>query len=612
MLRLLLVVLTATAILTGVATRGRAAECNLSMFPAKLVDNQSGAILISVQPGDKPAVFMLDTGGFWSVIRRRDVGDLPLRHAPVVGYGAGGTSFDSYVRIPSFKIGPGDLPNVDFMVVPDEMAADDRIDGALGANFLHNFDLEIDLANNVVNFFTPSGCGERAVYWPNQGVAAVPLVKDDSRLLHVTMNLDGKPVRTLIDTGASQTILSLAAADDLFDLHPDSPGVESAGNSTTADGKELPLLRHQFRVLALGGIQFLNPWLTLAEDRISWRMGFGWRSDALILGTHQLRQLHLYISYKDRMLYATASAGPVTGAPAGPAQAVAVTKLDPLDWRVIHPLLDSVQNHMRARQPDLALADATEIIRRYPNAAVGYVNRGLLEARTGKLEDAVADFGLAIKIAPAVEDYYAMRSRVLKQLHRDELAKADLDQAIALDPKQAVAYRARAALLLSKGDYRRAQADLDQAVTLGPPNARVYAIRAELQAKQGHDNLAVDEIDRALALSPRSSPLHNDSCWYRAILGQLDAALAACDQAVALDPRSAAALDSRGFVKLKLKRPTDAIADYDAAIALRPTFAGSLYGRGLAKQARGDAKGGKADLLAAQKLQPDIAETFGR
>ena len=634
----------AGAMLSGGTSR--AAECDLSMFSAKLVENNTGAILISVGLGEKPAVFMIDTGSFWSVIRRRDVGELPLRHAPVAGYGAGGSKFDSYVKIPSFKIGPGDLPNLDFMVVPDEMAADDRIDGVIGANFLHNFDLEIDLANNVVNFFTPSGCGERAVYWPHQSIAAVPLEKDDSRLLHLTMDLDGKPVRTLIDTGASQTILSLAAADDLFDLHSDSPGVEAAGSSRTADGKQLPMFRHQFGLLAIGGIQFLNPWLTLAEDRTWQHMKFGSKPDALILGTHQLRQLHLYIAYKDKILYATASAGPVTGVSAAPAQPAAVMKLDSLDWEVIQPLLDRAQNHLKNRQPDLALADLAEIIGRYPNAALGYVNRGLVEGKTGKPEDAVADFTLAIKIDPTVGDIYAMRGRALKQLHRDAAAQADLDRAIALaptsaagllararlrlergdqegamadydqaitlDPKQVGAYRERAALLIKRRDYTRAQADLDQAETLGPADAGVYATRADLQAKQGHYDRAVEEIDRAIALSPASPFIRNNSCWYRALLGQLDAALAECNKALELDQRYATALDSRAFVRMKQNRPADAFVDYDAALTIRPDHAISLYGRGLAKQARGDIKGGKADLVAAQKLQPDVADTYGR
>jgi hypothetical protein len=41
-------------------------------------------------------------------------------------------------------------------------------------------------------------------------------------------------------------------------------------------------------------------------------------------------------------------------------------------------------------------------------------------------------------------------------------------------------------------------------------------------------------------------------------------------------------------------------------------MASSLYGRGLAKQEKGDKPGGDADIAAAQKIDKDIAQHFGK
>ena len=55
-----------------------------------------------------------------------------------------------------------------------------------------------------------------------------------------------------------------------------------------------------------------------------------------------------------------------------------------------------------------------------------------------------------------------------------------------------------------------------------------------------------------------------------------------------------------------------AINDLNRALAINPHFASSLYGRGLAKQKKGDPAGGKIDIAAAQTLDPQIVQHFGK
>jgi len=623
-----------------------AADCKLRMFSAKMIENNNGAILISAGLGDKPAIFMIDTGSFWSTIRFRNVGNLKIQRAAVAGVGAGGNRFDTFVKEPSFKIGPGEINDVDFMVVPDGMSTDERVDGVIGANFLHNFDLELDLAANTVNFFIPSGCGAAVVHWPNNGYVALPLTETRTGLIRASLQLDGKPVKTLIDTGATTTILSLRAADELFGLHSDSPGVEASGTTRTMDGQNLPLYRRQFGTLDFGGVLFHNPWLTLAEDRVSPHSDNRSDPDDLILGTHQLRQLHIYIAYKDKMLYATASAGPAVDAAAGAAPVSAIKKLDPLDARLLQPLMQSADKHMRDNQPDLALQDLDEAIRRYPNVALPYYDRATVIERTKGEEAALAELDRATAVDPNFIPAYQLRVAILRMLHRypearvdldkmvaltpsssaayvergwmrgefddDSGAMSDFDKAIELDSKQVAAHRGRAGILGKQGNFPGAQAELDQAMAINANDPAVYESRAILQAKQHAYSAAIAEIDHAITLAPQSAGYLNNRCWYRAIQGELDQALLDCNRALELDPRSAPTLDSIGFIKLKQHHPADAIADYNAALAIKPDQAGSLYGRGLAKQARGDAKGGKADLVAAEKLRPDVVDTYGR
>jgi len=416
----------------------KAADCKLRMFSAKMVESNNGVILISAGLGDKPAIFMIDTGSFWSTIRFRDISDLKVHKAAIAGVGAGGNRFDTFVKEPSFKIGPGEIKDLDFMVVPDSMSTDDRVDGVIGANFLHQFDLELDLATKTVNFFIPSDCGAAVVHWPNNGYVALPLTETKTGLIRATLQLDGKPVKTLIDTGATTTILTLRAADELFGLHADSPGVEASGTSRTMDGVNLPLYRRQFGTLDFGGVLFHNPWLTLAEDRVSPHSDNRSDPDDLILGTHQLRQLHLYIAYKDKILYATASAGPATTAEAGPVSAI--KKLDPLDVRLLQPLMQSADQHMRDNQPDLALQDLDEAIRRYPNVAIAYYDRATVIERTKGEEAALAELDRTIAVDPNFIPAYQLHIAILRMLRRDPEARVDLAKVVALMPSSSAAY----------------------------------------------------------------------------------------------------------------------------------------------------------------------------
>ena len=55
-----------------------------------------------------------------------------------------------------------------------------------------------------------------------------------------------------------------------------------------------------------------------------------------------------------------------------------------------------------------------------------------------------------------------------------------------------------------------------------------------------------------------------------------------------------------------------AVADYARAIAIDPHNVFTLYRRGAAKLKLGDAAGGEADIAAAKRMRPDVAEEFTR
>jgi tetratricopeptide (TPR) repeat protein len=191
-------------------------------------------------------------------------------------------------------------------------------------------------------------------------------------------------------------------------------------------------------------------------------------------------------------------------------------------------------------------------------------------------------------------------------------ALVSVDKAMQLEPGYAPGYLVRARLYLAKGDREHAFQDAAEAGRLKPNDPAILGIRSAFYLSAADYDRAYKDADDRARLEPQSASALNQRCWVGAIMGRLDAALADCNAAVALEPKSSAILDSRGLVHLKAGRYDMALADYSAAITINKNLASSLYGRGLVKQKTGDAAGSADDIATAQKIDPAIAEHFGK
>jgi tetratricopeptide (TPR) repeat protein len=195
--------------------------------------------------------------------------------------------------------------------------------------------------------------------------------------------------------------------------------------------------------------------------------------------------------------------------------------------------------------------------------------------------------------------------------------KGDLDHAIQddtevirLNPKEYMAYNNRGFAFQRKGDLDHAIADYGQAIHFVPEMSLAWFNRGVTYNLKGDYTRAIDDFNHVIKLEPRNAKAWNNRCYYRAIAGQLNDALADCNQSLLLKPDAGATLDSRAFTYLKMKKYDLALKDYDAAIGKNGNKAAWLYGRGLTRRARHDEAGSKADIAAAVKIDPKIAERF--
>jgi tetratricopeptide (TPR) repeat protein/predicted aspartyl protease len=606
--------LTIVAGLILASSAAQADDCVLRRAPVDLVPN-SNAIVMDLKIGDRPAQFMLDTGAIWSIIRRGEIGDLmPQKRRTTIQAMGGGTS-DETVIVPSLKVGTSELHRVEMFIVPDEFADGDDIAGVIGAHLLQPFDLEINLLENKLNFLTSSNCGARVVYWKNDGFTVAPLRKDKEGHIFAKIKIDGRELNAMIDTGAEMSVLNPSVADSLFNLKPGDRRLEGAGEATDATGKKLPMFRHRFEKLEIAGLAIRNPWITLIEGRFGWIEG-GDSGAAepfdFILGLHQMRDPHLYISYPENKMYITkasvqAASGPGDFTDPAPVSAPMVDGLDAQLWR---PYIDRIEAATRDNHPELVLSILDDLVEHFPGHAAAYYARAVFEAQSRDNDAALSDLNHAIALLPSYAEAYWLRGAVRHVAGDQAGANEDFNTAIKFAPKSAEAYRSRGDQRRFLHDYQAALADYEQALSVDQKDAASHERRGEVLYHLGRRDEAADSFAHAVDLSPASPGLRNARCWYLGLMGRYEQALPECDKGVEMAPKWDYMLDSRGYVYLKLHRLKEAIADFDAAIDINPNGAHALYARSLAKQELGDATGAKADLAAAQKIRPDIAQHF--
>ena len=128
----------------------------------------------------------------------------------------------------------------------------------------------------------------------------------------------------------------------------------------------------------------------------------------------------------------------------------------------------------------------------------------------GKLDESLAHYDAAVRLAPKDAYTVARRAELLTDLGHYAEAAADYDQAIALDPQFASAYRGSAWLLATCPDEtvsnpEQAVQRAELAVRLEQrPSADSFDALAAAQASEGDFEAAQQTVRRAIKLAPES------------------------------------------------------------------------------------------------------------
>lgn len=331
-----------------IGTSARAADCSLQLFNMVPIDVTDNVMTMPVTINGAERRFAFDTAAITSQITADAARDLRLptgddtgparivgtgsaalvgsvmahstaasniagasmeADGPVEIYNAAGVPFLKSALAKQLQLGAMQNTNVPLQITdfPPAGAA-----GLLNGELFQRYDLDLNFHAARFNTFSPDHCRGQVLYWRAPGMAALPMLYRNGRIL-VHVSVDGKDLTAVIDTGAPRSEMKMGDATSLFGIGPESPGV-TLKQPASANARDR--YSYDFKTLSFGTVAIGSPHLLLTKGILvrganpNAPTGSYIRKPiegepAMVIGMDLLKLLHVYIAFGERTLYAT-------------------------------------------------------------------------------------------------------------------------------------------------------------------------------------------------------------------------------------------------------------------------------------------------------------------
>jgi predicted aspartyl protease len=289
-------------------------------LPVRVVRNK--LIADGMINGQKTGV-VLDTGATITLILRPATDRLGLQRQEARGYrlfGVGGESKAESVLIDDFRIGQASRKGWRMLVAGEHPVTEDAA-VLLGEDFFSQVDVEFDLAHNAVRLFQPKNCeGVSLAYWtteePNE--VAIDAIYDYQPQILLTVQINGQPVRAMLDSGAGGSILTKADAARAG-VTPGTAGVVAVQSGNGLGPKKVDMWLGAFDSVVIGTesvkhahIYFGDLYKQSTYASIGSRLSqSAEKEQPMLLGADFLRAHRVLVSHSQRKMYFTYLGGPV-------------------------------------------------------------------------------------------------------------------------------------------------------------------------------------------------------------------------------------------------------------------------------------------------------------
>jgi predicted aspartyl protease len=275
-------------------------ECVLRRLTSiPMSTSRIGAATIPLKIGSQTVTMLVDTGGAASALSETTATQLglsPHDYNRRIWNNFDGERYDRFVVADGVDLGGLKADGIEFGFVPAGRLSSD-LDGTITPLILQNYDVELDFANGMFSLYSRHHCPGQFAHWTDGDYAKIEFSADKFGLINVPVDIDGKEVRALIHTGYVRSVLAFDEVSMKFGIDENDPNLQRLPGIPHARDYYYP-----FKKLTLGGVTVNNPHIELLSYDTP-RLMPG--QHPLVLGLDVLRQLHLYISYGEHVMYVT-------------------------------------------------------------------------------------------------------------------------------------------------------------------------------------------------------------------------------------------------------------------------------------------------------------------
>jgi len=223
-------------------------------------------------------------------------------------------------------------------------------------------------------------------------------------------------------------------------------------------------------------------------------------------------------------------------------------------------------------QKDLisALNTLSSVVTLEPPSAAGLMEYGRTLAAAGKDEDALQQFGAALKVDPSVPQAQLEMGMALQRLGRQQEAIPWFEQAVEREPNNPAALTNLGLALTLSGRGKDALDYFKRAQAASPKDAVVYKDLGVCHIQLSAFDEAIGDFEKALSLDADDPQLHYDLGLAYKFKDRPEDAITELSKAGALDPKLPDPPYTLGILYMQLGRLDDAIVELKKAVALRP------------------------------------------
>jgi predicted aspartyl protease len=326
-LKAAILIASAAIAIASAASAAASTKCKLVLLAEWKLRTGEWQPVIDGAINGQPIGILLDTGAAVSIVTRSATRRLGLNLFPVQGgqiYGLGGESHTDGAYLDELRIGKAARKNWLAMVAGEYEFGSD-IGFILGYEFFSRLDVEFDLANDAVRLFEARDCeGVSLAYW-KRDAEELPIAGARAPKIELTVEVNGKRMLAMLDSGASTSLLSMAGAAQLG-VSSAAPGVLPGSCIYGIGRKRLDSWIVPLQSFTIGNETIKNPKIVLADLWQHTRVevtGSHLRSPIdhvrpeAILGVDFLRSHRVLVAHSQRKLYFSYVGGTVFQSPQG-------------------------------------------------------------------------------------------------------------------------------------------------------------------------------------------------------------------------------------------------------------------------------------------------------